>query len=51
MQAEHWLHRFVLHKFFIVPYIAMHKTLECTEVANFYQEARFDEFTSICHAH
>ena len=34
---------------FIMPYITIHKTLEC--INKFYQEANFDKFTQICHAH
>ena len=40
------------HKFSIAPYIIMHKMLEhMIKNRILYQEARFDEFAQICHAH
>ena len=40
------------HKFSITPYIIMHKMLEhMIKNRILYQEACFDEFTLICHAH
>ena len=29
MRVKHWSHKFVLHKTFIMPYVTIHKALEC----------------------
>ena len=43
-EGEVCLHKFIPHKFFIVPYVTMHKGLERRN-KNRYQETLFDKVT------